>query len=91
MLQILFLDNKMKNFQLFFHKQQQCQPLCLSLTVEYKPYKSAYARDTPQESGPVTSYRCDVCCKDFNGPQPYAMHMKSKAHKEEEEAQQGYM
>ncbi|XP_022337659.1 uncharacterized protein LOC111133499 isoform X1 [Crassostrea virginica] len=57
--------------------------------VEYKPYKSAYARDTPQESAPATSYRCDVCCKDFNGPQPYAMHMKSKAHKEEVEAQQG--
>lgn len=57
--------------------------------VEYKPYKSAYARDTPSEPAPATSYRCDVCCKDFNGPQPYAMHMKSKAHKEELEAQEG--
>ncbi|XP_061171880.1 uncharacterized protein LOC133181382 [Saccostrea echinata] len=58
--------------------------------VEYKPYKSAYARDTPKEAEPATSYRCDVCCKDFNGPQPYTMHMKSKAHKEEVEAQEGY-
>lgn len=61
----------------------------LSVTVEYKPYKSAYARDTPSEPAEATSYRCDVCCKDFNGPQPFAMHMKSKAHKEELEAQEG--
>ncbi|XP_056005248.1 uncharacterized protein LOC130050157 [Ostrea edulis] len=58
--------------------------------VEYKPYKSAYARDTPKEVESVTSYRCDICSKDFNGPQPYTMHMKSKAHREEVEAQQGY-
>ena len=59
--------------------------------AEYKPYKSAYApKEDNSSQVEAQSYRCDVCCKDFNGPQPYNMHMKSKAHKEEVEAQEGY-
>ncbi|KAK3094927.1 hypothetical protein FSP39_007936 [Pinctada imbricata] len=60
--------------------------------AEYKPYKSAYAKEDKSAASPAEaeSFHCDVCCKDFNGPQPYNMHMKSKAHKEEVEAQAEY-
>lgn len=61
--------------------------------AQYKPYKSAYAKKEPGETEQekeenLKNYYCDVCQKQLNGPQPFAAHMKSKAHKEEVEAQQ---
>jgi len=51
--------------------------------LAYKPYKSAYEKDsTPANS----QYFCEVCQKQLNGPQPYTAHMNSKAHREEVEA-----
>ncbi|KAJ8310080.1 hypothetical protein KUTeg_011945 [Tegillarca granosa] len=50
--------------------------------AEWKPYKSAYSKENPEEKVKA-KYFCDVCQKDFNGPQPYSAHMNSKAHKEE--------
>ena len=34
---------------------------------------------------------CTLCGKQFNGPIPYKMHLASKAHREEEEAQKAYI
>ncbi|VDI51801.1 Hypothetical predicted protein, partial [Mytilus galloprovincialis] len=61
--------------------------------VQFKPYKSAYAKNGPAETDAekednLKKYYCDVCQKQLNGPQPFIAHMNSKAHKEEVEAQQ---
>ena len=32
-------------------------------------------------------FYCEICDKNLNGPQPYKMHMSSKAHREEMEYQ----
>ncbi|XP_062518924.1 uncharacterized protein LOC134194041 [Corticium candelabrum] len=53
-----------------------------------KSYVSAYNREQNNSGG--DQYRCEVCCKSFNGPMPYQAHMTSKAHKEEVEAQAEY-
>jgi len=52
----------------------------------YKPYKSAYDKDAPANS----QYFCDVCQKQLNGPQPYAAHMSSRAHRDEVEVAKMY-
>eukprot|EP00112_Aurelia_sp_Birch-Aquarium-sp1_P017386 Seg402.6 transcript_id=Seg402.6/GoldUCD/mRNA.D3Y31 product="hypothetical protein" protein_id=Seg402.6/GoldUCD/D3Y31 len=49
-----------------------------------KKYISAY---DSQASAQASDFGCELCGKTFNGPQPYRMHMASKAHKEEVEAQ----
>ena len=33
---------------------------------------------------------CDICKREFNGPIPYKVHMASKGHREEVEAQETY-
>eukprot|EP00795_Rhopilema_esculentum_P013284 gene13284-4121_t len=49
-----------------------------------KKYVSAY---DAQSSVEASDFSCDLCGKVFNGPKPYRLHMSSKAHKEEVEAQ----
>ena len=51
------------------------------ISVAYKPYRSAYDQGG-EKTEANTNYRCDVCDKNLNGPQPYRAHMLSKAHKE---------
>ncbi|KAL5004940.1 hypothetical protein ScPMuIL_018396 [Solemya velum] len=58
--------------------------------AEWKPYKSAYAADTGDETKNMSNYYCSVCAKQLNGPQPYSAHMVSKSHKEEVAAQAEY-
>ncbi|XP_065197295.1 uncharacterized protein LOC135828790 [Sycon ciliatum] len=49
-------------------------------SVQPAQYKAAYAENRVPGAG--SEYGCKVCGKDFNGPSPYASHMRSKAHKE---------
>lgn len=46
-----------------------------------KPYRSAYDKGSSDVSA-SGQYKCDPCGKSFNGPQPYRMHMSSRAHRE---------
>lgn len=48
----------------------------------FKPYVSAYGNNANKSSTSENFY-CEVCDKKFNGPIPYEVHLKSKAHKEE--------
>ena len=59
--------------------------LVLFVAAEFKPYKSAYAKEKAPEPTETERYYCEVCAKDFNGPRPYEMHLNSKNHKEEVE------
>jgi len=54
------------------------------LLPAYKPYKSAYDKDSSSMQA-KPQYYCEVCQKQLNGPQPYNAHMNSKAHREEVE------
>jgi len=56
---------------------------CFMLLLAYKPYKSAYDKDSTP--APNRQYFCEVCQKQLNGPQPYAAHMNSRAHRDEVE------
>eukprot|EP00794_Sanderia_malayensis_P017581 gene17581-19333_t len=58
-----------------------------SVKQPIKSYVSAYVTKDTAQVQPINQYMCDVCDKSFNGPQPYKMHMSSKAHKEEVEYQ----
>ena len=66
-----------------------CRHFHIMLTffsAEWKPYKSAYGpkeTETTSSSGNDEQYYCKICEKQLNGPIPYNMHLKSKAHKEE--------
>ncbi|KAK3581357.1 hypothetical protein CHS0354_016200 [Potamilus streckersoni] len=55
--------------------------------AEWKPYKSAYVpkgKEQPaSSSNSINTFYCDVCSKEFNGPIPYQVHLKSRAHNEE--------
>lgn len=62
-------------------------------SVEYKPYRSAYAPKTSEATSveeDSSKYYCRVCDKQLNGPIPYQVHLNSKAHKEEMEVQASY-
>jgi len=53
-----------------------------------KQYQSAYDEDknkpAPKNLAEANKeYYCEICDKNLNGPQPYKMHMSSKAHREE--------
>ncbi|KAL3861600.1 hypothetical protein ACJMK2_007626 [Sinanodonta woodiana] len=55
--------------------------------AQWKPYKSAYiskGKEEPASSSTSSNtFYCDLCSKDFNGPIPYQVHLRSKAHNEE--------
>lgn len=55
-----------------------------------KPYMSSYDKTLPKGANAAQAARefcCEICDKNLNGPQPYKMHMSSKAHREEVEYQ----
>lgn len=52
----------------------------------FKPYVPTY--DLKGEKQGENRFECEICNKFFNGPQPFKMHMNSKAHKEEVEMEE---
>jgi len=51
-----------------------------------KQYLSAYSEKKASNAAEAAKlYFCEICDKNLNGPQPYKMHMSSKAHREEVE------
>lgn len=64
------------------------EPLPPVSNMPYKPYKSAYDKDTADTTPANRQYFCEVCQKQLNGPQPYTAHMNSRAHREEVELAQ---
>lgn len=60
----------------------------------FKPYVSAYgsrkSSSSKSNSSQENQYYCEICDKKLNGPIPYEVHLKSKAHKEELEVREEF-
>lgn len=69
-------------------EEKETSVVATSPTATAKPYVSAYNREagagTKEKS---EEFYCDVCEREFNGPNPYRAHMSGKAHREQVEIQ----
>ena len=74
---------------------EQRKDIGFGMPTGYKPpikqYVSSYGRENlPAARNTAEAnkeFYCELCDKNLNGPQPYKMHMSSKAHREEVEYQ----
>jgi len=86
--QLPWLENKRMLREAEKEKEEKNKSLGFGVpairTLPPKKYVSAYGT---QVSDVVSDFSCTLCGRTFNGPKPYRLHMASKAHKEEEEAQ----
>ena len=53
-------------------------------------YGSRKSSSSKSNSSQENQYYCEICDKKLNGPIPYEVHLKSKAHKEELEVREEF-